>query len=71
MVGIVFHGQLTWVDTGLGRIEITDQYDQPHIIGIAPDTNLQGSTWSYLLGEDIEAIAIEGIVKSVRMIISD
>ena len=71
MEGVVYKGQLTYLDTKGGRIEITSRTDgEGRCLDIDSNTELpQQSTWEDLLGRDVEAVAIDGKVKSIRLLI--
>lgn len=70
MQGRVLKGQLTYIDTHEGCIQITDiAEDEVITLDIDAQTCLPGS-WGRvrLLGEDVEAIAIDGKINNVCLI---
>lgn len=70
MQGQVLKGQLTYIDTEKSIIQILDTADDDVItLDIDAQTHLPGSWgWERLLGEDVEAIVIDGKTKNVCLI---
>lgn len=64
----VFRGQLTYVDTDDGQIQITDRTDnQVTTLDFDADTRLSSlHGWESLVGDDIEVVVIDGKTKEVH-----
>jgi len=63
----VFKGQLIYVDTEEGQIQLMDKADnQVTTLNIDADTSLPGMIgWEGLLGDDIDVVVIDGKAKNV------
>ena len=70
MQGEVLIGQLTYIDSEEGQIQIMDRADgQVTALDIDAHTRLPASYgWESLVGEDVEAVAIDGRVKSISLL---
>lgn len=70
MEGRLIRGQLTYVNTNEGIIEIEDFRTDIVTLDINSDTSIINlSDWENLIGNDIEAVAIDGVAKSIDRIV--
>lgn len=63
----VIKGQLTFIDTDSGNIDITIEDGEP--IGLNPISQIEHAcllSWVDLLGEDVDVIVFDGKVKDIR-----
>ena len=70
MRAVVLAGQLVYADTEDGKIQIMDRTDH-HVtdLNIDQDTKLPiGHSWEMLMGNDIEAIVIDGKMQNVYLL---
>ena len=63
----VLKGQLIYVDTEEGQIQLMDRADnQVTALNIDAETRLPGrNDWQNLVGDDIEVVVIDGKTKNV------
>lgn len=70
MEGRLIRGQLTYVNTDEGIIEIDDFRTDSVKLDINSDTRLVSFTdWEHLVGTDIEAVVIDGAARSIDRIV--
>lgn len=68
MQGHVLKGQLTYVDTEEGRIEIMDTAEGK-VIALNIDADTEPLyVWERLLGSDVEAVVVDGKTKDVYLV---
>jgi len=65
----VFNGQLTYVDTAEGQIQLKDRND--HEVTTIDITTVPNVNWEELMGFDVEAVVVDGKTKQVYMIKED
>ncbi len=69
MRGRVLKGQLTYIDTEKSQIQILDRAnDEVTTLNIDAQTSPGSWDWERLLGEDVEAVVIDGKTKNVWLI---
>ena len=70
MRAVVIAGKLVYVDTEDGEIQIMDRTDhQVTDLNIDQDTKLPtGHSWEMLVGDDIEAVVINGKTQNVYLL---
>ena len=63
----VFRGQLTYIDTDDGQIQLTDRADNKvTTLDFDADTHLSSlHGWGSLVGDDVEVVVIDGKTKDV------
>ena len=62
----VFRGQLTYVDTEEGQIQLTDRAD--HAVTEFDITSVIKLPWEKLVGGDVEVIVINGKTQDVYLL---
>ena len=68
MHGKVIKGQLTYVDTEEGQIQLMDDDNQVTTLNIDAGTRLPyRNDWENLVGNDIEVVIIDGKTKNVYL----
>ena len=69
MEAAAIKGRLTYVSEKRGVIDIMGEADnEAYNADITPDTQLPGSTgWEDLIGQDVEAIVVDGKVTKILM----
>lgn len=73
MNAIVWKGQLVYVDTEKGQIQIVDEADGRVItLNIDASTKLpRYENWEDLMASDIEAVVVDGKIKTIYLVVED